>query len=390
MLLDEDGHCLAAGSDMRRSDSGRERALAVARLSASTPVWSGEYTDDGGVLHLGTAAAIPSIHAMLLVDQPADEAFAALSGLGHQLVLAAVASLLLMAAAGFVFGRRVIAPVLTLEHATRALADGHFDVRVPIEGASEVTQLAGAFNTMADRLDSLRERVRSQERQVMFGRVVAGIFHDLSHPIETIANNARLLVEPSIDADERRAIGHLIARERAALQCFLDDMLNVARPRPLERVPVDVSAVVAEAIEAVGTDAARARVRLTGHFVGGTPTIAADRFALGRVCRNLLVNAIQATSPDGDVDVRTTQSDTGVTIAVIDTGIGIAPDRLSAVFDDFVTTKKRGLGLGLATSRRIVEQLGGTIAVTSAVGCGSTFTLHFPRIEALTAHTAVG
>ncbi len=383
MLLDEHGRCLAAGGDMTRTDARREGIIAAAGLGRQAAVWSGEYTDDQGITHLGTAAAVPTIHATLLVEQPSDEAFAALSGLGHQLALAAVASLILMAAAGFVFGRRVIAPVLTLEHATRALADGHFDVRVPMQGANEVTRLARSFNAMADRLDALRERVKSQERQVMFGRVVAGIFHDLSHPIETIANSARLLLEPSIDADERRAIGHLIARERDALQRFLDDMLNVARPRPLDRVPLDVNAVVADALDAVRADADRLQVNLTGHLSAGAQTIAADGFALGRVFRNLIVNAVQATSPGGRVDVRTTASDTSIAIEVVDTGVGIPPDRLTAVFDDFVTTKKRGLGLGLASSRRIVEQLGGTIAVTSEVGRGSTFIVCFPRIDAV-------
>ena len=388
MLLDENGRCLAAGSDAVRADAGRERALADAGIGSRASAWSGEYTDDRGVRRLGTAAAIPTIHATLMVDQPADDAFAAVAGLGHQLAWAALASLLLMAAAGFFFGRRVIAPVLTLEHATRALADGRFDVRVPTAGANEVARLAQAFNAMADRLDALRERVRSQERQVMFGRVVAGIFHDLSHPIETIANSARLLTEPSIDPDERRAIGALIARERESLQHFLDDMLNVARPRPLDRVPVDVNTIVADALDAVRSDAERARVRLTRHLAVNAPAIAADAFALGRVFRNLILNAVQATSAGGQVEVRTTQSETRVTIEVIDTGVGIPADRIVAIFDDFVTTKKRGLGLGLATSRRIVEQLGGTIEVTSEVGVGSTFTLRFQRTEPMAAQAA--
>lgn len=385
MLLDEHGRCLAAGDGAARTDAGREHAVTAAGLGTRTTAWSGEYTDDRGVRRFATAAVVPGIHATLLVDQPADEAFAALSGLVPQLALAAVVSLVLMAAAGFVLGRRVIAPVLTLEQATRALAEGNFDVRVPMQGASEVTQLAGAFNAMADRLDTLRERVKSQERQVMFGRVVAGIFHDLSHPIETIANSARLLLEPSVDADERRAIGQLIARERDALQRFLDDMLNVARPRPLDRIPVDVNGVVADALDALRADAERARVVLEGHLALGAQTIAADGFALGRVFRNLIANAVQATSAGGRVDVRTTRAATSVTIDVTDTGVGIPPDRLTAVFDDFVTTKKRGLGLGLASSRRIVEQLGGTISVTSEVGQGTTFTVSFPSIEVVDA-----
>jgi len=67
-----------------------------------------------------------------------------------------------------------------------------------------------------------------------------------------------------------------------------------------------------------------------------------------------------------------------VEIRVSDTGSGIPAERLAAIFDDFVTTKKRGLGLGLAITKRIVEQLGGTIAVASELGKGTTFTMRFP------------
>ena len=69
-------------------------------------------------------------------------------------------------------------------------------------------------------------------------------------------------------------------------------------------------------------------------------------------------------------------------IRVNDTGCGIPPERLAAIFDDFVTTKRRGLGLGLAISKRIVEQLGGQISVASEVGKGTTFVLEFPRTRA--------
>ena len=88
--------------------------------------------------------------------------------------------------------------------------------------------------------------------------------------------------------------------------------------------------------------------------------------------------ALLQQNPGGRVLVNTSHGDGIVEIEVSDTGVGIPPDRLAAVFDDFVTTKKRGLGLGLATSRRIVEQLGGSIRVSSEVGRGSTFTVRFP------------
>ena len=75
-------------------------------------------------------------------------------------------------------------------------------------------------------------------------------------------------------------------------------------------------------------------------------------------------------------------------MSVTDTGSGIPPERLSAIFDDFVTTKARGLGLGLAISKRIVEQLDGTIVVESEVGRGTSFTLRFPARDDRTAHAA--
>jgi signal transduction histidine kinase len=103
-----------------------------------------------------------------------------------------------------------------------------------------------------------------------------------------------------------------------------------------------------------------------------------DRFALGRVYRNLITNAIQATPAGGRITVTTSRANERVAINVTDTGAGIAPDRLGRIFDDFVTTKKNGLGLGLAVSKRIVEQLDGTIDVASEVGRGTSFTLQFP------------
>ena len=111
-----------------------------------------------------------------------------------------------------------------------------------------------------------------------------------------------------------------------------------------------------------------------------------DRFALSRVYRNLMTNAIQATQPGGRVVVTTARIGNQVEIGVTDTGSGIAPERLHAVFEDFVTTKRHGLGLGLAISKRIVEQLNGTIDVASELGRGTAFTIRFPARDDRNAH----
>jgi signal transduction histidine kinase len=170
----------------------------------------------------------------------------------------------------------------------------------------------------------------------------------------------------------------------------LDDLRNIARPIPLERFPVDINRSVAEVVESMHQHSETAGVTLRAELSPEPAFIDGDLFALGRVYRNLIINAIQATAPGGLVVVATEANERRVQIRVYDTGCGIPPDRLGAIFEDFVTTKRRGLGLGLAISKKIVEQLGGQIAVASEVGKGTTFVLDFPRTQPRPVAVAAG
>jgi signal transduction histidine kinase len=158
----------------------------------------------------------------------------------------------------------------------------------------------------------------------------------------------------------------------------MEDLRNIVKPKPIERFAMDVNGSLAEMVESMRGDAERAGLTVVARYEDRPLVIEGDRFALGRVYRNLITNAIQATAPGGKVTITTARSGDFVEINVSDTGSGIPADRLSAIFDDFVTTKRRGLGLGLAISKRIVEQLDGKIIVSSEVGRGTSFTLRFP------------
>jgi signal transduction histidine kinase len=138
------------------------------------------------------------------------------------------------------------------------------------------------------------------------------------------------------------------------------------------------------------TSAGNAGIAMTTELTPETIYIDGDLFALNRIYRNLISNAVQATPPRGRILVRTLKQHDHAIIEVADSGCGIPAERLQTIFDDFVTTKRRGLGLGLAISKKIVEQLGGTIAVTSQVGIGSTFTLRFPLTAARPSQIAAG
>ena len=217
----------------------------------------------------------------------------------------------------------------------------------------------------------------------MFGRIAAGLVHDLSHPIQNIGNSCKLILKMFEDAEYRDTFKRMVERE------MRDRQARARRPAEHRAARSRSSASRSTLNRTVARsrrgDAAARRdggLTLQTELSRRAAYIEGDVFALGRVYRNLILNAIQATAPGGLVVAATEAHGERVQVRIYDTGCGIPPDRLQAIFEDFVTTKRRGLGLGLAISKKIVEQLGGRITVASEVGKGTTFVLEFPRTQA--------
>jgi signal transduction histidine kinase len=337
-----------------------------------------EYANEASVQMLGVAAPLELLGWTVMVEQPLSEAYAVADVLTRQLVFIIGLALLVTVSVGYFFGRSFIQPIFALMRGTHAVAEGRLDERVTITSKDEFKELGDAFNSMADKLVELTEDVRKKERQAMFGRMAAGLVHDLSHPVQNIGNSCKLIVRVFDDPEYRQTFTRTIDREIDTLKRVLDDLRNVARPAPVERFPLDVNRSVADIVESMRGYAEESGVALESKFASEPVIIEGDVFALGRVYRNLITNAIQATQAGGRVTVATIRDRDKVEVSISDTGSGIPAERLGAIFDDFVTTKKRGLGLGLAITKRIVEQLDGTISVASEVGKGTTFTMRFP------------
>ena len=396
LVVASDGQLLAHGNPDEKSKVAQRENLAAHPLvgaiagnaDASNAVAVERYESGRGEI-LAVAAPIPVLGWTVIVEQPVTEAFAVSFAVQRQLFIAIAIALLAMLTLGYFWGRSFINPILALTRGTRALAEGRLQERVRVDSQDELGQLGAAFNNMADRLVELQEDVRKKERQAMFGRISIGLVHDLSHPIQNIGNSCKLIVKMWDDLEYRESFKRTVERELAQIKRVLDDLRNVARPIPLERFPIDVNKAIAELIESMQPAAESAGLEIETELVLGSLYIEGDLFALNRVYRNLIVNALQATPPRGRVVVRTTRENDFAVIEIADTGTGIPEERLETIFDDFVTTKRRGLGLGLAISKKIVEQLGGTIAVTSQIGVGSSFTLRFPLTKARPSKLAI-
>ena len=384
LLVDRHGTLIAHGNPDEKArvalgEHLRDHPL-VRRLMAdpATPDSWTEYASDAGVMQLAAAAPLPDLGWTVVVEQPAEEAYALTTRFERQLLRAIGLALIGTIALGALWGRSFLQPIFTLIRGTQALAAGQLDERVRINRDDEFQRLGEAFNTMADRLVSLQQDAVRQERHAMLGRVAAGLAHDLAHPIQNIGNSCKLILRISEDPDYRETFKRTVDREFTVIRRVLDDLRNVARPLPLERFAFDANRTMADTAAALATEAEAKAVELALDLAADPLTIEGDPIALGRVIRNLATNAVQATPGGGTVTLRTRSAGAAVRLEVEDTGCGIARDRLDVVFDDFVTTKRRGLGLGLAIAKRITEQLGGRISVESVEGRGSTFAVEFP------------
>jgi signal transduction histidine kinase len=392
LVVTLDGQLLAHGdkSMVARRENQTEHPV-LRKMRAGDAVNKSVVTDQymvNGEEVLGVGAEVPQLGWAVIVEQPTREAFAISASLQQLLVISIAVALFAMLVIGAFSGRRFIQPILRLTRGTRELAEGRLDTRVAITSNDELGQLGTSFNTMADRLVELQEDVRKKERHAMFGRIAIGLVHDLSHPIQNVGNGCKLILKMWDDPEYRESFRRTIERELAQIKRVLDDLRNVAKPMPVERFPIDVNKSVADLVDSMATTAENAGLSLTMDLTPETIYVEGDLFAMNRIYRNLIMNSIQATNPRGRILIRTLKQDDHAVIEVADSGFGIPAERLETIFDDFVTTKRRGLGLGLAISKKIVEQLGGTISVTSQVGVGSTFSVRFPLTAARPAQIA--
>jgi signal transduction histidine kinase len=389
LLMDQQAMLLAHGNPDDKGliasaapAASEEQKLADALRQTPPVTDSRTFRNERGEKLLGVAAAVRNPQWTVVVEQPTTDAFAVATSLERQLLATIGLALLGTVVLGWLWGRSFIQRIFALTKVTRAIAEGRMDERVAISGQDEIRHLGDAFNSMADRLVELQENVRKQERQAMFGRIAAGLVHDLSHPIQNIGNSCKLIQKMFEDLEYRETFKKTVERELVIVKRVLDDLRNIARPIPLERFAVDLNRAVADASESMEQHAETAGLTLRTELTPETAFIEGDVFALGRVYRNLILNAIQATAPGGLIVVATEAFTDRVQVRIYDTGCGIPPDRIGQIFEDFVTTKRRGLGLGLAISKKIVEQLGGQISVASEVGKGTTFVIEFPRTAA--------
>ena len=293
-------------------------------------------------------------------------------------------------AVSYVFSRRLSTPVRALVQASRRVAAGDLETKVPVTSNDEVGELASSFNTMAASLkardDQLREfarrKVMESERLAVVGQLAADVAHELNNPLQGIVTYSYLMLERMPADDACRTPVQKIATEATRCATIIRGLLDFSRPKKPQKRLTPLSTTIDECLALVEDRVIFHNIEVVRDYEPGLPATVMDPAQMQQVYMNLIINAAEAMDGVGRLTVMTRlDAARGVVQASFrDTGHGISPENMARIFDPFFTTKEvgHGTGLGLAISFGIVKEHGGMITVESREGAGTTFTIELP------------
>ena len=229
-------------------------------------------------------------------------------------------------------------------------------------------------------LRALRDEMARNQRLATVGRLAAGVAHEIRNPLSSIKGFATYFRERYRDTPADAQTATIMIQEVDRLNRVVGQLLEFSRPIGILPRPVRVAQLVADSLRMIEAQAAGKGIAIETacDVPGEDATLDADR--LNQVLLNLYLNAVEAMENGGTLGVRVAADPAAhaLEIRVSDTGCGIRPEDLPQIFEPYFTTRPGGTGLGLAIAHNIVGAMGGTIAVASRPGSGSTFTLRLP------------
>ena len=304
--------------------------------------------------------------------------------------LAATAGLLLLALAiAVVIAWRVTQPVKELARAARRVAAGDLDFSVGVERSDEVGQLESTFNEMISELKSkreLEEKLNQAEKAAVIGRLTQGVAHEIRNPLNVLNLSIDLVSSKFAPADEPRRVQFArilstIKDEILRLNRMVSDLLNYGRPAKLNLKMIDPGALVKETMDLIRPQADEQGVSIAVESEEPPFTVEGDAERLRSCLSNITINALQAMPAGGQLTARLERETGLVLISITDTGGGISDEALAKIFEPYFSTKQAGFGLGLAVTRKIIEEHNGSIDVLSKEGAGTTFTMKLPASQ---------
>jgi len=333
----------------------------------------------------------------------------------RRMILYTACGLLLIALLSWLFVWQIVGrPVKALEQGTERLAAGELGYQIDVRSQDEIGELAQSFNALSSQLKAehnenvawtrtLEQRVEQKTRELKrahehalhtekmasIGKMAAVLAHEINNPLSGILTYAKLLrkwldhEDGGIDRrTEIRESLDLIASESRRCGDLVKNLLTFSRTTPMNLQATDLNKVIDRSLRLVQHQLDLASIQVQPELDPELPLVLCDGAQIEQVLLALVMNAIDAMPQGGNLWLITKldREEGIVRIVIRDDGSGIPPDLLPRLFEPFLTTKEtgRGVGLGLAISRSILERHNGSIEVQSEVGRGTTFTVTLP------------
>jgi signal transduction histidine kinase len=225
-------------------------------------------------------------------------------------------------------------------------------------------------------LREAQERLIRQEKLAVLGQLAGGVGHELRNPLGIISNAIYFLQMVLAESDETvKEYLELIASRIGEVDKIVADLLDLSRTRPANRQQTTLFSLMAETLQRYPPPEP---VTVTTAIAPDLPAVFVDTQQIGQVLGNLISNAYQAMPEGGQLTLTAQVVAEWVQLSVADTGVGMSPETMAKIFEPLFTTRVKGIGLGLAVSKNLVEVNGGTIEVKSVEGQGAVFTIILP------------
>lgn len=284
----------------------------------------------------------------------------------------------------FYLARRYTGPIEEVVEAARRVAGGDLNQELITARKDEIGELTHSFNFMLRKLREereLEERLRKAEHLAGIGQFSTSIAHEIKNPLNFISLSIDHIKERYKPAEgDRNAFESLISNIKKEIQRvsgFAESFLQYGRPLELNLQKTDIGMLIDEVLGLVMAKAQKEGIEIRKECEE-LPELSVDSEFIKTCLYNVVLNAFQAMPEGGTLTIRTRKTGEKFSIVVEDTGIGISEEKAGRIFDPFFTTKGQGLGLGLALTKRIIEEHKGKVDFKSVVGKGSTITMILP------------
>lgn len=343
---------------------------------------------------------IPILNWGLVAKQDLTEAFASIEKLKNRVIVLIFICITVVIAIGISFTNRITQPILQLAQGAKAIASGNLDHRISVVSQNEVGILAHEFNQMAAKLkesySNLEQKVEERtsqllraERLAAVGELAAEVAHEINNPLGGLQNFASMLESEPENVLQTKKYASLMLEGLKRVEVIIKRLLTFSRPYTLHLSENNINTVVKNSIEFIEHRIEPGHVLIYKELNESLPPVFIDADHVSQVFINVMINALESMPNGGKLTIKTdacAKHEECVTVYITDTGCGIRGEIMDKIFEPFFTTKnkegEKGLGMGLAISKRIIEDHHGEIHIESKVGIGTTFRICLPCCKA--------